>query len=95
MGGWPRPGHIPQLPCIMPSAPGKLRLPHSLCSSTQLLWNRPPLCTQVMHRCPCLKKDICGPLEERVKQLAAEGKLPPYPVEGRTFEPEKMGIETW
>lgn len=51
--------------------------------------------TQVMHRCPCLKKDICGPLEERIKQVAAEGKLPPYPVEGRTFEPEKMGIESW
>lgn len=69
--------------------------PNSLRSSTQLLCNRPPLCMQVMHRCPCLKKDICGPLEERVKQLAAEGKLPPYPVEGRTFEPEKMGIESW
>ncbi|PRW60388.1 A disintegrin and metallo ase with thrombospondin motifs 12 [Chlorella sorokiniana] len=51
--------------------------------------------TQVMHRCPCVKKDVCGPLEELVKKLAAEGKLPPYPVEGRTFDPEKMGIDSW
>jgi hypothetical protein len=53
---------------------------------------------QVMHRCPCMKPDVCGPLEQLVKELAAQGLLPPYdmPPGGRNdVQPERMGIETW
>ncbi|EFN60043.1 hypothetical protein CHLNCDRAFT_133271 [Chlorella variabilis] len=50
---------------------------------------------QVAHRCPCTDKDVCGELEQRVKELAKEGKMPPFPLEGRAVEPDKMGIETW
>lgn len=54
-----------------------------------------PLLPQVAHRCPCTDKDVCGELEQRVKELAKEGKMPPFPLEGRAVEPDKMGIETW
>ncbi len=57
----------------------------------------PFLCvsTQVIHRCPCTDKDVCGELELLVKELAQEGKMPPFALDGPPVEPEKMGIESW
>ncbi|KAL4427805.1 hypothetical protein ABPG75_001894 [Micractinium tetrahymenae] len=47
----------------------------------------------VMHRCPCVTKEVCGRLEEKVKRLAQEGQLPPFPISDRKVEPQ--GIESW
>jgi hypothetical protein len=50
---------------------------------------------QVAHRCPCADKDECGDLEQLVKELAKQGKMPPFPYEGRKVEPAKMGLDSW
>ena len=51
---------------------------------------------QVMSRCPCKDKKLCGKLEERVKAAAAKGLLPPFPLEdGRQALEHQLGIETW
>ena len=50
---------------------------------------------QVAHRCTCTAPDACGALAEKITRLAAEGKLGPFPIEGRSVQPEQLGIETW
>lgn len=57
--------------------------------------HRIPPPPQVGHRCPCTDASQCGELEAKVKQLAKDGKLPPFPVEGRSVDPDKLGVETW
>lgn len=78
-------------PGITLRPPGRTRPAKAI---THCLAPAPPA-PQVAHRCPCTSADVCGALEERVKQLAAEGKLPPFAVAGRTVEPDKMGMEAW
>lgn len=50
---------------------------------------------QVAHRCHCTDPAVCGELEKRVAELAAAGKLPPFPVEGHSLPPPDLGMDSW
>lgn len=69
---------------------------HAQCHLPGLRPPAPPgVALQVRHRCPCTDRAVCGELSDRVAELAAAGKLPPFAPEGRTFSPEDYSIERW